>query len=292
MRRVWRILIAFVLSLALLYAILAWTSPPVPAYGFFADLPPVAVIAHQGGERLWPSNTMYAYTRAEALGVDVLEMDVHSSADGVLVLIHDDTVDRTTNGSGRVNDQTLVELQALDAGYYWTEDEQSYPFRDMGIVMPTLEEVFAAFPGVLMNIEIKQETPPIEEALCDLIHRFGKEDEVLIASFMPEVMDRFREICPSIATSGTEPEILPYYVLSRLGLSAIYRSPATAFQVPEYNGSLRVISPGFVRGTRRHNIAVHVWTVNEEEDMQRMLDAGVDGIITDRPDRLMALLGR
>jgi glycerophosphoryl diester phosphodiesterase len=249
-------------------------------------------MAHQGGERLWPSNTMYAYAGAVELGVDVLEMDVHSSADGVLVLIHDDTVDRTTNGSGRVSDMTIAELQALDAGAYWTEDEQTYPFRDMGIVIPSLEEVFAAFPGMPMNIEIKQETPPIEEALCDLIYRFGKEDEVLIASFKPEVMDRFREICPTIATSATEPEILPYYVLNRLGLSAIYRSPAAAFQVPEYSGNLKVISPRFVQGTRRHNVAVHVWTVNETEDMQRMLDAGVDGIITDRPDRLLALLGR
>ena len=112
-------------------------------------------MAHRGGRQLWPENTLTAFRGAAAMGVDVLEMDVHSSSDGVLVVLHDDTIDRTTDGMGLVHDYPLTALQALDAGYQWTADEgATYPFRGQGIAIPTLAEVLEAFPDAFLNVEI------------------------------------------------------------------------------------------------------------------------------------------
>jgi glycerophosphoryl diester phosphodiesterase len=293
MKRMARIGLGIVVALLLIFVVLAVLARPRPDHPFFSGMPDVLVIAHQGGEHLRPSNTMVAYRHAVELGVDVLEMDMHSTADGVLVLSHDDTVDRLTDGSGLIKEKTWNELQLINAGYTWSDDGgASFPYRAQGITIPSLEEVFAAFPGVPMNIEIKQQEPSIVEPFCDLIRRHGREHAVLVASFHPDTMETFRRTCPEVATSGTEREIRPFYVLNQVGLATVYRSPAEAFQVPEYSGGLHVVTAPFVRAAHDRNVQVHVWTVNETDDMERLLALGVDGIITDRPDRLLALLGR
>lgn len=278
----------------LAYLFFAWLAVPRLSHPFFEDIPDVLVIAHQGGDGLWPSNTIYAFEQATEMGVDVLEMDIHLTADGVIVLSHDDTVDRLTDGSGLIKEMTFAELQELDAAYDWSEDDQGneFPFRGQGIQIPSLHQVLMAFPEMPMNIEIKQAEPSMVVEVCDLIRAHGKQEDVLIASFHPETMRDFRQTCPEVATSATEEEIRPYYVLNRLFLDGAYRPPAEAFQVPEYSGDLHVVTHRFVQGTRKHNVDVHVWTVDETADMQRLLDLGVDGIITDRPDRLLELLGR
>jgi len=281
-----------VLGLAV-YLMLAWSSRPVPDHPFFAHGKVPLVIAHQGGDGLWPSNTIYAFERAAALGVDVLEMDVHATTDGAIVVSHDETVDRLTDGTGLIKEKTLEELQALDAGYRWNKDPAaSYPYRGLGLTIPTLDAVFAAFPDVPFNVEIKQREPSIVSSLCALIRQHDRQDTVLIASFHPETMLDFRRQCPRVATSATESEIRPFFVLNRIFLDAVYRPPAEAFQVPEYSGDLHVVTERFVRGAHRHNVQVHVWTVDETDDMQRLLGLAVDGIITDRPDRLLTLLNR
>jgi glycerophosphoryl diester phosphodiesterase len=293
MRRIALIALGVVVSLLIVFVVLTILARPRPDHPFFAGKPDVLVIAHQGGEHLRPSNTMVAYQHAVELGVDVLEMDMHGTADGVLVLSHDDTVDRLTDGSGLIREMTWNELQQIDAGYAWSDDGgASFPYRGQGITIPSLEELFAAFPGVPMNIEIKQQEPSIVEPFCDLIRSHRRENEVLVASFHPDTMEAFRRTCPEVATSGTEREIRPFYVLSQIGLATVYRSAAEAFQVPEYSGGLHVVTAPFVRAAHNRNVQVHVWTVNETADMERLLALGVDGIITDRPDRLLALLGR
>ena len=278
--------------LLLLYGGASLASRPIAANVFTSAAEPL-VIAHQGGEKIWPSNTMYAFERAVDLGVDVLEMDAHATADGVLVLMHDDTVDRTTDGSGAIKDLTLADIQTLDAGHYWSDDDgATYPFRDQGITVPTLESLFVRYPDFPMNIEIKPDDAAVAHTLCELIRAHDKSDHVLIASFHPAPMDAFRAACPEVATSGVEGEIRIFFGLNTLLLGATYQPATAAFQVPEYSGDIHVVTGRFIRGAHRHNIAVHVWTVNETTDMQRFVDLGVDGIITDRPDRLLALLGR
>jgi glycerophosphoryl diester phosphodiesterase len=251
------------------------------------------VMAHRGGNGLWPENTLYAFKQAVILGVDVLEMDLHSSADGVLVVMHDRTVDRTTNGTGPVTAHTLEELKALDAGYDWSPDDgATFPYRGQGITVPTMAEVFAAFPTMPMNIEIKQTDPPLAAGFCRMIRTADMVDRVLVASFHEEALAEFRRECPEVATSAGQNEVVTMYVLSRAFLEASYSPAAEAVQVPEYRSGLRVLTPRFVNAAHRRNLQVHVWTINEVESMERMLVLGVDGIITDYPDRLMELLGR
>ncbi|MFW5745231.1 MAG: glycerophosphodiester phosphodiesterase [Spirochaetota bacterium] len=252
------------------------------------------VIAHQGGNHLRPDNTMLAFEHAVELGVDALEMDVHATSDGVPVVIHDDAVDRTTNGSGLVKEMTFSQLRDLDAAYNWPhhEDSAEHPYRGQGVQIPSLEEVLRRFPDVPMTIEIKQADPPIVDEFGELLQRYDREQNTIVASFHPEVMREFRRKFPAFATSGVEPEIRAFYVMKTVFAGWLYPPPMEAFQVPEVSGNLRVITPRFVRAAHRRGLNVQVWTVNEADAMRRVLDAGVDGVITDRPDLLLEVLGR
>lgn len=258
------------------------------------DLVRPFVIAHRGGAGLWPENTLYAFQRAAAMGVDVLETDMHSTADGALVLIHDPTVDRTTNGSGRVNHLTLSQLKDLDAGYYWSEDGgSSFPYRGQGITVPTVEEAFSAFPEIRINIDIKQAKPSVAERFCRLTLDSGMVARVMVASFNSSVLRRFRRLCPAVATSAGRSEVRLFYALSLLSPRAAFLPAGCyALQVPVFRKGLRVITKRFLSAARLRNLQVHAWTVNSGPQMQRLLRLGVDGIVTDYPDRLLALLGR
>ena len=283
-------------GLAVIYGLFVWRAAAQPRHPVFNE-DRFLVIAHQGGDGLWPSNTIFAMTRAVELGVDVLEMDIHGTRDGVLVVIHDETVDRTTDGSGRVQDLTLAELQQFDAGYNWpTLAEEAArsdrPYRGQGITIPALEEVFQTFPELPMVIEIKQREPSIVEPFCRLLRQYDMTDQVVVPTFHAETITEFREACPEVATAAVEDEVRLFYILNLLRLGDTYRSPALAFQVPEYSGDLQVVTPRFVRSAGRQGIQVHPWTINEPAQMQRMIEAGVPGIITDYPDRLLTIIGR
>ena len=293
-----RLALSIVILLIVVYVTLAWQAQPVPAHPFFTQQDGVMVIAHQGGEWLRPSNTLVAFDHAIELGVDVLEMDIHQTANGVIVLMHDDTVDRTTDGSGAIKEMTFAEIRALDAGYYWTDDEgQSYPYRGQGITVPTLEEMFQRYPDMWMNIEIKQEAPSMVRPFCQLIQDYNMEEKILVGTFHQSTVEEFREACPHVITSMVEPEIQLFFGLNTVWLGTLFQAPGAAFQVPRTSslpliGEVDVVTERFVKAAHDHNIQVHVWTVNETAEMERMLALGVDGIITDRPDRLLALLGR
>ena len=249
------------------------------------------VMAHRGGAGLWPENTMYGFERAVDLGVDMLETEIHSTADNILVLMHDSTVDRTTNGSGPIRAFTLEELKTLDAGYNWTSDGgQTFPFRGCGITVPTLEEVFTALPTARINIDIKQEKPSLVEPLCKTIRTFDMTDKVMVASFNSKVLKAFRRVCPEVTTSAGTGEVAFFFMVNMVFLGALYRPACQAFQVPEYSSGLRVLTKRFVETAHGLNLAVHVWTINEVTDMKRLLALGVDGIVTDYPDRLISLL--
>jgi glycerophosphoryl diester phosphodiesterase len=286
------IVLGILLLLAIAYGVMALITRPAEDHPFF-EKEGVLVIAHQGGRGLWPDNTIYAFEQAVAMGVDVLEMDVHTTADGVMVTMHDETVERTTNGSGPIHSYTLAELKQLDAGYNWTDDDgATYPYRGQGITVPTMKEIFTAFPGIPMNIEIKQAEPAKVAEFCQMLRDFDREDKVLVGSFDPDTVLAIRQLCPEVATSVTEPEARRFLTLNTVFLDAVYRPPCEAFSVPEYHGDTHVVTARFVDAVHSHNMDVHVWTVNDEQSMQRLIDLNVDGIITDYPDRLMRVLGR
>ncbi len=288
-RRVLRGFLVILLVLGAIYAFLALTAKPRTAHAFLAS-DRVLVVAHRGGRGQWPENTLYAFSKAAELGVDVLETDVHSTADGVLVLMHDDTVDRTTNGSGPIHGFTLGELRALDAGYRWSEDDgTTYPYRGQGIVVPTLQELFEAFPNWLISVEIKQKDPPIVTDVCRMITDYGLQQGVLVGSFDNDVVKDFRQQCPGIATTATRPEVTRFLILSTLHLDASSHLTADVFFIPEKEGALTVVSPRFLSAAENKGVAVYVWTVNEEADMRRLMGMGVDGLTTDYPSRQLAL---
>ena len=252
------------------------------------------VIAHRGGAGLWPENTLHAFERALAAGADIIETDVRATSDGALVLMHDERVDRTTDGSGRVADMTLEELRRLDAGHRWTPDGgRTFPFRGRGLRVPTLDEVFKTLGGAArLNIEPKQASAPVVQRLCALVREHGAAERVVVASFSDSVLEEFRRSCPEVATSASPSEAWAFLAMYEAGLAGSYSPPMHALQVPERAGGLRVLTRGFVEAAHGRNLKVHAWTVNSEEDMRRVLAAGVDGVMTDYPDRLLKLLGR
>ncbi|HJO32647.1 MAG TPA: glycerophosphodiester phosphodiesterase [Anaerolineales bacterium] len=278
------------------FGTMAALAQPAPAHPFFA---PVAqqshteIIAHRGGAGLWPENTLYAFEHAAAMGIDMLEMDVRSSADDVLVLMHDSSVERTTNGMGAVRKLTFAELQALDAAYHWSDDGgQTYRYRDKGITVPTIADVFSALPEARMNIEMKTVQPSLATTLCALIQEHKVTERVLVASFNHLALQQFRAMCPGVATSASEDEARAFFALNLAFLGPIYSPEFYALQVPEQRNGMRVLTPGFVRAAHDRGLEVHAWTINEENNMKRMSELGMDGIVTDYPDRLRNALGR
>lgn len=249
------------------------------------------VFAHRGGGGLYPENTLEAFKYSAQMGVDVLELDIHSTADGALVVLHDKTVNRTTNGEGEVNKMTLAELKKLDAGYHFTLDGgQTFPFRGKGVTIPTLQEIFDALPNQTFNVEPKQAEPSVVKPLCEMIRARKMTDNVIVGSFRQTAIDEFRAECSEVATSGTPREVSAFLAMYKIGLGENYTPPMQALQIPQRVGSLQIVTKDFIETARRLNLQVHVWTINQTEDMQRLIETDVDGIMTDYPDKLLEII--
>jgi glycerophosphoryl diester phosphodiesterase len=295
MKKKWfgRILIGFVILLVVI-RLFAQDAPAVP---YYTDArPAVMVIAHQGGDGVWPGDSMYAFQHAVDLGVDVLEMDAHITKDSQIVLMHDERVDRTTDGSGWIEDKTLAELKGLDAAYKWSSDDgKTFPFRGQGIQVPTLEELFQAFPQMRYLIEIKLTANPIDRPLCELIRKYKMEDKVIVASFHDDAMAAFRQTCPQVATSASKGEVTPFVLLGKIGLNGLLSPKFVSLQVPfdpseSYN--IPVMTKWFIKQSHNKNVKVEPWTVDDPALMREYIAWGVDGIITDRPDLMLEVLGK
>jgi glycerophosphoryl diester phosphodiesterase len=281
------------LLLALVYGIAVIRAEPVSDHPLFARAPDrPLVIAHRGGMHLWPENTLHALQQAAALGADMLEMDLWTTADGAIMVLHDRTVDRTTDGTGDVRGLTLSGVRELDAGYRWTQDGgRTFPHRGQGLRIPTLEEVLVALPEARLNLEIKQNEPPMAAQLCDLLRTHGAQSRVLVASFHAAAIEQFRRVCPEVATSATSGEAQRFVALQLLP-SPPYVPPARALQLPYRLGAAPILTGPLVRAAHQANLQVHAFTVNDTTTMRRLLELGVDGIVTDRPDLMLQLLGR
>jgi glycerophosphoryl diester phosphodiesterase len=221
------------------------------------------VFAHRGGSKLAPENTLPAFDRGMAAGADGLELDVHLSRDGVVVVHHDRLLDRTTQARGPVAGRTAAELAALD--------------------VPTLCDVLTRYPTARLIIELKEAGADLARAVIDEVQGAGAAGRICLGSFSSRALRAAREIDPLIATSGGRMDVRLALYRSWINLSP-GRVPYQAFQVPEMSGRTRVVSPRFVNLAHKAGLAVQVWTVDDPDDMRRLLDWGVDGIISDRPD--------
>ncbi|MEO5680184.1 MAG: glycerophosphodiester phosphodiesterase [Acidimicrobiales bacterium] len=269
----------------------------------------VLAYAHQGGAREAPSSTMFALHRAVAVGSDALELDVHRSADGHLVVCHDPTVDRTTGATGRIADLTLEQLQALDNAYWWRPGEvvdhdagpADLPLRgrapaDRALGVATLAEVLAAFPGVLLNLDIKQTAPEVsayEAQLAQELVAAGRTDDVIVASFSDAALDAFSAQGTGIGTSCGPRDVVALAQALATGepIPAAVRGHV-AVQVPPRFGGTDVVTAASVHAAHDAGLAVHVWTIDDEDEMARLVDLGVDGVMTDRPSALVSVLDR
>jgi glycerophosphoryl diester phosphodiesterase len=239
-----------------------------------------------------PENTIEGFREGLGMADAVIETDVHVSADGAVVVIHDPSVDRTTDGTGLVAEKTLVELQTLDAGHYFTPDGGStYPWRGRGVRIPTLEAVLRAFPDRPVNIELKGQRPGIEEDVYQVIEAAGGQDRALVVTDRRAPVRRFRRASNgTVATAASIVEFAIFWILGLLHLSALYDPPFQALQPPEKYKGVRIVTRRLVREAHRRGLRIDVWTIDEETAMRRLLGFGVDGIITDRPDVLAQVL--
>jgi glycerophosphoryl diester phosphodiesterase len=252
------------------------------------------VIAHRGGAGLWPENTLYAFEQASKLGVDMLEMDLHLSRDGQLVVIHDATLERTTDGQGEVAMYSLAQLQRLDAGYQWSPDAGlSHPYRNQGLNIPSFNAVLQRFPEQLKVVEIKVPDAGMEAKLCTALQQHEQTQRVIVGSFHDRSLKLFRELCPQVATSAGSGEVRRLLALNWLRLDAWMAMPAyQVLQIPQRHNGIQVASPRLIQRAQERGLNVQFWTINDTADMRRLLDQGTDGLITDYPDRALQLLGR
>lgn len=245
------------------------------------------LIAHRGGAGLAPENTLEAFESAVyRWGADMLEMDVRLTKDGEVVVIHDETVDRTTDGSGAVAEMTLEELQELDAGFRFVDEAGGSPFRGRGVRIPRFEDVLNAFPSIRINVETKDGASA--PGLVDLILRHGAQERVLVAA----EYERNRRAVKGYPGpwGASRSDIVRFLALTHLPWGHRFNLKCDALQVPEAFKGIPILTPAFIQEAHRRNLPIHVWTIDEPTDMKRLLEMGVDGVQTDRPDRLAPIL--
>jgi glycerophosphoryl diester phosphodiesterase len=243
------------------------------------------VFAHRGGAKLRPENTILAFDHGLALGADGLEFDVRLSRDGVVVVHHDPTLERTTDGTGPVAARTADELARLDAGFHFGPPSPAsvHPFRGLTGGVPRLDEVLRRYRDARCIIELKLNEPELAYRTIDAVRAADAVDRVALGSFGTRVLRAAREYEPRIPTGSSREETR--LALYRSWIRCPVRRPAyREFQVPEIAGSTRVVSPRFVRYAHQADLVVRVWTVDDEADMRRLLSWGVDALISDRPD--------
>jgi glycerophosphoryl diester phosphodiesterase len=249
-------------------------------------------LAHRGASALAPENSLEAFRIAVEAGAGGLELDVHMTRDGHVVVIHDPTVERTTSGKGAISEMTIDELRALDAGYSFSPDGgRTRPYRGRGVRVPTLEEVLEEFPGVAVNIDIKAAYPGVEAAVLQVLRETDAWGRALVVSTPYATVKRFRKISGGyISTGASRWEIGVFYFLSRLRLERLLSPSYDALQVPLRHRGIPLVTPRFVRAAHARGVRVDVWTINRADEMRRLLALGVDVIMTDRPGTLAEVL--
>ncbi len=265
---------------------LYFTASPATPTAWFKEAPRPLILAHQGGEKEWPSNTMFAFGKAHRVGSDALDFDLHMTADKVLVILHDTTVDRTTNGQGVVAEMTWAQLKELDAAYRFTLDGKTFPLRGKGVRIPRLEEVLEAYPDWRMQIELKDAPSAIAQELAKVLEQFAAEDRVLLSSFDDVMMIELRNACPRVATSASPVEIRALVLASRLHLEALISPKYSSVQIPLQYSGIDLVTKRTVDAAHNRGVKVLPWTIDSDADAETCRTAGADGFNTNLPTKM------
>ncbi len=259
----------------------------------YFDLPRPTILGHRGAAGLAPENTLLAFARGLADGAQIVESDVHVTRDGVPVLIHDPHVDRTTEGRGPLDALDLAAVQRLDAGYrFSSEDGATFPFRGQGLRIPTLREAFETHPDARFNLEIKAPGRALIRQIVEMVVELDREERTLLVAGEDAIQRDLRAV---LAESAARPALGASLsdILDVVRAATAGRAPTTdsmALQIPAEFGGNPLVTRPLVDHCHAHGLVVHVWTINDPTEMRRLLDLGVDGIVTDRPDRMAALI--
>jgi glycerophosphoryl diester phosphodiesterase len=244
------------------------------------------LIAHRGFSGRYPENTLTAFQAAVDAGSHYIELDVWLSRDRHLVVHHDKNCSRTCGVDSMITAMTLTEITALDAGFGFSPDQGlTFPFRNLGVAIPSLEEVLKAYPGIFFTIEIKDSSPGIETTLLETLRRCGKEDKVLIASAADELMARIRRHHGEIPTGCTYDEAEAFMRTLQKG-ELPGKPPGDVLHLPMYYKGINLISPPVIEAAQALGVEIHVWTVNQRKEIASLLAQGVAGITSDFPDLL------
>jgi glycerophosphoryl diester phosphodiesterase len=240
-----------------------------------------------------PENTLASFALAAALGAEYLELDVHATADGTVVVLHDPTLERTTDGRGAVRERPWSEIARLDAGHAFTHDGRNFPYRGQGIGIPPLEAVLERYPTHRFNIEIKQAEPCIVDAVVGLLQRTGAAKRTLLAAEHDDIMARIRSaVSREVATGMSSGDAVAFYDRIGSGDWNGYVAPGQALQIPVEFAGMTLVSEASLAAARRAGLEMHVWTINDPAEIERLLDLGVDGILSDLPGLIRAALER
>lgn len=261
------------------------TRPPTPA-GWPVNF------AHRGGKYVVPENTLEGFAMArEQFGDIVLELDVHACADGAVVVLHDDTVDRTTQGHGPVSALTLDQVKALDAAHHFTTDGSTFPYRGQGFRIPTLAEVLGRFPDAMVNVELKGGRAGFERTVWEAIEAAEAQSRTMVVATRGRSISAFRYACGgTVATGASTVELLTYRLLALVGATGAVEPAFAALQAPDRFRGVPITSRRFIRTAHDDGLRVDVWTVDDEADVRRLLGWDADGIMTDRPDVVARVL--
>lgn len=257
---------------------------PLPKRSFFQLVKEPAIFGHRGSPLAYPENTLLSFEEGLRHG-EGLELDVSMTKDGIIIVLHDLMLERTTDGRGAVGDITYKDLIALNAGYHFQKDS-SYPYRESRIHIPTLESVCKAFPQTPLIIEVKGSGEELAMNLARTISANTAQDQVLIAGIDDKTIQWIRDYLPDIQTGTSLREGIIFYILSHLGLALYFSWNFQTLCIPPKYKSLPLLTVPLRLAAKGLGLPIYLWTINTEEEIRKYLEIGVQGIISDYPERV------
>ncbi len=258
----------------------------------YFDIPRPHLFGHRGASSEAPENTLPSFERALEYGVPYLELDCHATRDGEIVVLHDAELERTTDGRGLVSELSFSELERLDAGYRFTTDGHSFPFRGRGVRVPRFAEILQAFPGTRLNLEVKQAEPPIAAEVVRLVRQANAAKRVLLASAEEPILAGIVALDPGTAFGSSTVDVIEFVKAAAEARLESFVPRGHALQIPPDAFGRPLVTRELVEAAHALDLFVHVWTINEADEMRRLLALGVDGLMSDSPGLLVATARR